>query len=319
MRVFVTGGTGFVGSVVVQELLQNGHEVLGLARGDASDLQLAREGAQSVRGTIDDLDTLKAATEKCDAVVHLAFSADFSDFAGSCARDRAAIEIMGNALVEKATNKSSTVIPALVITSGTLALKRGELGDEDQEIDATSEAFGPLALLSDRMRSESLALSFAKKGIRASVVRLPPTTHGAGMGESGFLGWFTRAAIASGKAAYVGAGENHWSAGHRRDAAKIYRLALEKAEPGSIFHASSEHGLCLKNIAAEVGKALGVPTMSVPAEKAAEHFGPFAVMVTPDNLASSAKTKERLGWEPVCPTLFEDIPAIVEYIKTTVE
>ncbi|GFF95607.1 uncharacterized protein C2A9.02 [Aspergillus lentulus] len=302
MRVFVTGSTGFIGSAVVKELLSAGHKVLGLTRSEAGIEQLENQGAQALHGTIEDLELLKKAASECDAVIHLAFVHDFADYAGSCATDRTAITAMGPALAEAGGNR------ALVITSGTMLLPRGKLGDEDDAPDMTN----PMAAA--RGASEKVCLDFAKQGVRASVVRLPPTTHG--LGSSGFMGPFVTVALQKGVAAYLGDGGNRWCAGHRDDAARLFRLAAEKGAPGSIFHAVGDEGVPMKEIAIAVGKELDVPVVSIPPEKAEEHFGWFWFGAVADNVASSAKTRERLGWTPEGATLMEDIPVIVDFMKS---
>ncbi|KAF5613723.1 alcohol dehydrogenase [Fusarium subglutinans] len=303
MRVFVTGSTGFVGSAVVKELLAAGHSVLGLARSDKGVEQLKSQGAEALFGTIEDLDVLKKGASESDAVIHLAFVHNFADFIGSCAIDRAAITAMGSALVAAGGNR------AMVITSGTMMLAQGKLGHEDDEPDMSH----PIAAA--RGASEKVCLDFAKQGVRASVVRLPPTTHGAG-GVSGFMGPFVNFALEKGVSAYVGDGQNHWCAGHRDDAAKLYRLAIEKAEAGSVFHTVAEESVTVKDIATEVGKQLDIPVISIPSEKVTEHFGWFQFGALADNTASSAKTKEILGWNPTGPTVLEDIEAVVGFVKS---
>jgi nucleoside-diphosphate-sugar epimerase len=302
MRVFVTGSTGFVGSAVVKELLSAGHKVLGLTRSEAGIKQLESQGAEALHGTIEDLELLKKAASECDAVIHLAFVHDFADYAGSCATDRTAITAMGSALAEAGGDR------ALVITSGTMLLPRGKLGDEDDAPDMTN----PMAAA--RGASEKVCLDFAKQGVRASVVRLPPTTHG--LGFSGFMGPFVTVALQKGVAAYLGDGQNRWCAGHRDDAARLFRLAAEKGTPGSIFHAVGEEGVPMKEIAIAVGKQLDIPAVSIPQEKAEEHFGWFWFGAVADNVASSEKTRERQGWTPEGATLMEDIPAIVDFMKS---
>ncbi|KAF9777488.1 hypothetical protein IL306_004416 [Fusarium sp. DS 682] len=302
MRVFVTGSTGFVGSAVVKELLGAGHSVLGLARSDKGVEQLKNQGAEALFGTIEDLEVLKKGASQCDAVIHLAFIHNFADFAGSCAMDRAAITAMGSALVEAGGDR------ALVITSGTMMLAKGKLGKEDDAADMSN----PMATA--RGPSEQLCLDFAKQGVRAIVVRLPPVTHGAGV--SGFMGPFVSVALEKGVSAYVGDGQSHWCAGHRDDAAKLYRLAIEMAKPGSIFHAVGEESVTIKDIATKVGKYLDIPVVSIPSEKVAEHFGWFQFGVIADNTASSAKTREGLGWNPSGPTVLENVPVIVDFMKS---
>jgi nucleoside-diphosphate-sugar epimerase len=302
MRVFVTGSTGFVGSAVVKELLSAGHTVLGLTRSEKGVEQLKSQGAEALYSTIEDLEVLKKGASECDAVIHLAFVHSFADFAGSCATDRAAITAMGSVLVATGGDR------ALVITSGTMMLARSKLGDEDDEPDTIN----PMAAA--RGASEPVCLDFSKHGVRASVVRLPPTTHGPGF--SGFMGHFVTVALQKGVSAYVGEGQNHWCAGHRDDAAKLYRLAVEKAKPGSIFHAVAEEGLPVKDIATEIGKQLNIPVVSIPPEKAEDHFGWFRICVTADNVASSAKTRERLGWTPTGRTVIEDVPVTIDFVKS---
>jgi nucleoside-diphosphate-sugar epimerase len=302
MRVFVTGSTGFVGTAVVKELLSAGHEVLGLSRSDSGVEKLNRQGAEAVKGTIEDLELLKKSASECDSVIHLAFVHNFADFAGSCATDRAAIMAMGSVLAAAGGDH------ALVITSGTMMLARDKLGDEDNLPDKAN----PMAAA--RGASESVCLDFVKRGVRAIVVRLPPTTHG--FGASGFSGHLITAALQKGVSAYVGDGQNRWCAGHRDDAAKLYRLAVENAKAGSVFHAVAEEGVPLKDIAAEIGKQLNVPVVSIPQGEAEGHFGWFHICATADNIASSAKTRERLEWAPTCVTLVEDVAGIIEFKKS---
>lgn len=301
MRVFVTGSTGFVGTAVVKELISAGHQVLGLTRSDKGVEQLKSQGAEPLHGTIQDLELLKKAAAECDGVIHLAFVHDFSDFPGACATDRAAITALGEALAAAGGNRP------LVVTSGTMMLVQGKLGHEDDAVDS-----GPMA--ATRGASETVTLDLAKRGVRAIVVRLPPTTHGPG--SSGFMGMYASIAMQKGVVAYIGDGQNHWAAGHRDDAARVYRLALEKAEPGSIFHAVGEEAVPLKDIAAEIGKQLNVSVVSLEPEKAAEHFGWFQMGVMADNLASSAKTQKTLGWTPTGATVVQDVALAIDYFKS---
>ncbi|CAM1501460.1 Fc.00g034440.m01.CDS01 [Cosmosporella sp. VM-42] len=302
MRVFVTGSTGFIGSAVVKELLSAGHTVLGLTRTDKGAEQLKSQGAEVLHGTIEDIEALERGASRCHAVVHLAFDHNFADFGGSCAKDRAAITAMGSVLSAAGGDR------ALVVTSGTMMLAGGALGDEDDGPDMTN----PMGAL--RGASEPVCLDFAKLGVRASVVRLPPTTHGPG--ASGFMSPFVGVALQKGVSAYVGDGQNRWCAGHRDDAARLYRLAIEKAKPGSIFHAVGEESVTLKEIATEVGKQLNLPVVSIPPDEVANHFGWFQIGAVADNTASSAKTRERLGWNPKSPTLIEDVQLIVDFMKS---
>jgi nucleoside-diphosphate-sugar epimerase len=303
MRVFVTGSTGFVGTGVVKELLAAGHTVVGLTRSDKGAEQLKSQGAEPLHGTIEDLELLKKAASEADGVIHLAFNhSDFTQFAKACETDRAAITTLGSALAAASGDR------ALVITSGTMMLERGKLGYETDGPDLAN----PMAAA--RGASEPVCLDFAKQGVRASVVRLPPTVHGPG--SSGFAGMFAGVALQKGVAAYVGDGQNHWCAGHRDDAAKLFCLAVEKAKAGSVFHAVAEESITLKEIATAVGKELDIPVVSIEADKAEEHFGWFMFGVTADNTASSTKTREALGWTPTNLGVIEDTPIFVEHIKT---
>ncbi|KJZ77086.1 hypothetical protein HIM_03407 [Hirsutella minnesotensis 3608] len=301
MRVFVTGATGFIGAAVVKELLSAGHSVLGLSRSTAGADKLKSQGAEPLHGTIQDLALLKKAASECDAVIHLAFIHDFSDFAASCATDRAAIEALGAALAAAGGDR------ALVVTSGTMMLPHGTLGGEQDRPDTGS----PLAVA--RGASETACLDFAGRGVRACVVRLPPTTHGPG--SSGFTGIYLGIARDKGVAAYVGDGGNRWCAAHRDDAAVVYRLAAERGKAGSVFHAVAEEGVPVRDIAAEVGKQLRLPVVSIPADKAQDHFGWFQFGGLADNIASSQRTREELGWTPAGPTLMANMETIIKSIE----
>lgn len=282
MRVFVTGTTGFVGSAVVQELIAHGHRVLGLSRSDAGAGQLEAAGAEVVRGTLDDHDVLARAAAGCDGVIHTAFNHDFSKFAENARQDRRAIEVLGGAL-------EGTTKPILV-TSGTAMLAQGRVATE------ADRPSGP----SPRM-SESGADDLVAKGVRASVVRLAPTTHGAG--DHGFVPMLIALAREKGVAAYIGEGNNRWSAVHRSDAARLYRLAIERGAGGERYHAVAEEGVLFKDIAAAIGKGLSLPVETRPSE----HFGWFAMFAGMDAATSAAWTRETLGWTPIGPSLAEDL------------
>lgn len=288
MRVFVTGATGFIGQAVVKELLNAGHQVLGLARSDRGADSLIAAGAEVQRGSLEDLDSLKQGASASDGVIHLAFIHDFSDYVGNCAKDRIAIEAIGAALT--GTNRP------FIITGGTLLIPHGQLGTEDTPPDLDR----PSAI---RGVAEQVALSFVSKGVRVSIIRLPPTNHGEG--DHGFIAELARIAKSTGVSAYLGDGLNRWAATHRLDTAKLYLLALEKAAAGSVFHAVAEEGIPIKEIAETIGKQLNLPTGS----KTAEHFGWLAIAVGADNPISSAKTREQLGWTPVHASLISDIEA----------
>ena len=286
MRVFVTGATGFVGSAVVAELLASGHEVLGLARSDASAAQLAQMGADVLRGTIQDHDALRRGASEADGVAHLAFNHDFSKFAQNVADDAGAIETIGTALEGSGR--------PLIVTSG-LALQPA----------------GPIATESDNpgphfpRRSEAAAAAAAAKGVRASAVRLPPSTHGKG--DHGFVPTLINIAREKGVAAYVGDGENRWSATHRADAARVFRLALERGGEGGPFHAVAEESIPFRQIAEAIGKGLNLPVVSVAPNEAEAHFGWFAAFAAMDLAASSARTRALLDWTPTQPGLLADM------------
>ncbi len=278
MRVFVTGATGFVGSAVVQELIGHGHQVLGLSRSSAGATQLEAGGAEAVLGTLDDHDILAASAAACDGVIHTAFNHDFSRFAENARQDGRAIGVLGEAL-------EGTTKPILV-TSGTAMLATGRLATEDDRPSGVSPRI-----------SEPSADALAAKGVRASVVRLAPTTHDAG--DHGFVPMLINLARETGVAAYIGEGENRWAAVHRSDAARLYRLALERGAVGERYHAVAEEAVPMKAIATAIGKGLGLPVESRPAE----HFGWFAMFAGMDAATSAAWTRDTLGWTPTGPSL----------------
>ncbi|EQB31536.1 SDR family oxidoreductase [Sphingobium ummariense] len=286
MQIFVTGATGFVGSAVVEELVGAGHGVTGLARSDASAQALAAMGAAVRRGTLDDLDALRDGAAAADAVIHLAFNHDFSRFADNVAQDRRAIEVLGSALQGSAR--------PLLATSG-LALARQ--GDVATEADRTSPDFP--------RQSETAAFDLAARGVRASVVRLAPSTHGKG--DHGFVPHLIGLAREKGIAAHVGDGFNRWPGVHRRDAARLFRLAIERGAQGEAWHAVDDEGVPFKAIAEIIGRRLGVPTVSLAPEEAEAHFGWFTFFAGMDIPASSAQTRAVLGWTPEHPGLLEDL------------
>ncbi|KAI3334143.1 putative oxidoreductase [Ustulina deusta] len=292
MRVFVTGASGTIGKAVTKELLSQGHRVLGLARSNTAADELKSLGAEVQRGTLTDLDILKKAASDCDGVAHLAFVHHMEDYAGCCAIDRAAIEAMGSSLEAAGGNR------AFVISSGTMLLTKGQIGTEDQTYDE-NDPFGRF-----RGLSEPVALAFAEKGVRVSVMRLPSVY---GEGGLGFVALMLAAVQAKGIVPYLGAGENRWPATHTLDVAQAYRLALEKGKAGSVFHPVAQEGLRTKDIAEVLGKKLDVPVAIMSQGEALEVFGPMAVAMGADNPASSAKTREQLGWTPVQPLLLEDL------------
>lgn len=299
MRVFVTGATGFIGSAIVQELIEAGHEVLGLARSDESATKLIEWGATVQRGSLTDLESLRQGVATTDGVIHAAFIHDFSDVTSAGEIDRLAIETMGNELA--GTNRP------FVVTSVIGHLASNELATEHSSPDQHS-------MTKHRSASEQLALSLPAQGVRVSVIRLPPSVHGEG-DTGGFIPTLIRIAQSKGVSAYIEEGHNHWPAVHRLDAIHLYRLALEKATSGSMLHAVGEEGILLKDIATMIGQHLKLPVISIPLTEAKAHFGWLAHFTAIDIPASSQMTQQQLGWLPTHSTLLADLDGAI-YFKT---
>jgi nucleoside-diphosphate-sugar epimerase len=300
MRVFVTGASGWIGSAVVPELIGAGHQVVGLARSDASAAALTAAGAEVRRGTLDDLDDLRSAAAASDGVIHLAFKHDIAfsgDFLGAAQADRRAVETMGEALAGSDR--------PLLIASGTLGVLPGHLATEqdghgpDPAVAAWGE--GP------RMRRDTAehVLSLASRGIRSSVVRLPPTNHGDG--DNGFMATLVGIARDKGVSGYIGDGTNRWPAVHRLDSARLFRLALDNAPAGSTLHAVAEEGVPIRDIAEVIGRQLNLPVVSVPAGEAGAHFSWLAGFLGVDSPTSGVLTRELLSWQPTHPGLIADL------------
>ncbi|MCW6510232.1 SDR family oxidoreductase [Lichenifustis flavocetrariae] len=284
MRVFVTGATGWVGAVVVKELVGAGHQVTGLSRSDEKAPALAAQGAEVLRATLDDLEALRHAASASDAVIHLGFNHDFSKFAENAEQDRRAIEAMGGVL--EGTDKP------LVVTSGVALLAPGRVA---------TEADQPPTDPSYPRKSEAAAQALAARGVRTATVRLAPSVHG--LGDHGFIPILIGLARQSGVSAYPGEGLNRWPAVHRSDAGRLYRLVIETGVSEPVYHAIADEGIPFRAIAEVIGRRLGLPVES----RGSEHFGWFGGFAAADMPASSQLTRSRLGWEPTGPGLIADI------------
>ncbi|HEY1668980.1 MAG TPA: SDR family oxidoreductase [Trebonia sp.] len=291
MHVFVTGGTGLIGSAVVTELVGHGHTVLALARSDASALALKSAGAEPLRGDLADLTAVRAGADQADGVIHLAFGNDFSSpeaVARSVAEESAALVALGEALLGSDR--------PLVTVSGTPWVP-GRVSTEADPLPTDGPVGG-------RGRTVMAILDLASRGVRSTAVRMPRTVHNEGKG--GFAGLMTEIARRSGVSGYPGDGTQRWPAVHALDAAVLFRLALELAPAGTSWHAVADEGDAVRDIAAVIGRRLGLPVESVPQET----YGPLGPIFATDQPSSSARTREALGWQPAHPSLLEDLENI---------
>jgi nucleoside-diphosphate-sugar epimerase len=289
MRVFLTGATGFIGSAIVPELINAGHQVIGLTRSDAGAQSLIAAGAEAHRGNLEDLESLRSGAAKSDGVIHCAFDHDFSNFVAICEKDRRAIEALGDALVGSDR--------PLVITSGT------GMGNAAPGQPATEDHFDPNHP-NPRRVSELTGVSVAGRGVNVSVMRLPQVHNTV---KQGLITYAIAVAREKGVSAYVGDGLNRWPAVHVLDTARLYRLALEKAEAGARYHAVAEEGVPVRDMAEVIGRGLKVPAVSMTPEEAAAHFGWLAPFAGWDMPASSTQTQQRLGWHPTGPGVIADL------------
>ncbi|CAI4045555.1 uncharacterized protein SKDI_12G0060 [Saccharomyces kudriavzevii IFO 1802] len=291
MKVFVTGASGFIGSAFLSELVSSGHEVVGLARSEesASKIESVSPSVKALRGDLKDLDILKRGASESEAVVHLGFIHDFTNYAQCCEIDRQATVAMLESL--KGTNKP------FIYTNGTLVLRPGKVANEKDTVDESSKCL--------RAATEETALSYKDKGVSVRCIRLAPSVHGKG--DKGFVPVLMSIAEISGKSGYVGDGQIVWPAIHRSDAARLFRLVLEKGRAGKAYNGIAEQGIPLKDIAQLIGEIVNVPVVSIPEDDAEKHFGFMAVFVTNDGPVSSEATQEELGWKPQQLGLLEDV------------
>jgi len=290
MRVFVTGASGFIGSAVVPELISAGHQVLGLARSDTSAKALAAAGAQVLRGDLNDPASLRAGAAETEGVIHLGFIHDFDNFEASIRTDARAIETMGGVLAGSDR--------PFVFASGVVGLVPGQVATEEVPFDPKAHP---------RAANAVVALGLGERGVRVSAVRLAPTVHGSG--DHGFVKRLVEIAREKGVSGYLGEGRSRWPAVHRLDAGSLFRLALEKAPAGAVVHGVAEEGVPTRTIAEIIGRKLGLPAVSIAPEAAGAHFGWLGRFFAMDQPASSALTRQRMGWNPTHPGLVDDLEA----------
>ena len=286
MRVFVTGASGFIGSAIVQELVNAGHQVVGLARSEKSAQALTNTGAEVLRGNLEDLDSLKKGAAEAEGVIHTAFIHDFANYLAAAETDRQAIEAIGSVLRDSER--------PLIVTGGILGVRTdGGFITEDDSAPGFPRA------------SEATAMSLAEAGVHASVIRLPPSVHDRG--DYGFVPFIINTTRQKGVSAYVGDGRNRWPAVHRLDAARLFRLALERGAVGARYNAIGDEGITIREIAEVIGRHLNVPVASIAPEEAASHFDWMGRFIVFDSPAISIKTKEQLGWEPTHSSLLDGL------------
>jgi nucleoside-diphosphate-sugar epimerase len=288
MRVFVTGASGWIGSASVAELLASGHRVVGLARSDAAAAAIAALGAEVHRGSLDDLDSVRAGAAASDGVVHLGYNHDFARMDQAAETDRQALEAIGMILEDTGR--------PLVAASGTLGLAPGRVATEHDAADPS---------LHPRIAASQAVLALADRGVRSSLVRFAPTVHGPG--DHGFIARLVAIAREQGVSGYIGDGSNRWPAVHRLDAGRLVCLAVVDAPAGSVLHAIGEQGVPTREIAEAIGGGLNLPVVSVPAEQATEHFGWLGRFFGTDSRAASDVTRTLMGWEPTHQGLIADL------------
>ena len=292
MRIFVTGAAGWVGSAVVPELISAGHQVVGLSRNEDNAKKLQAMGAEVHSGDLNDLDSLKKGAASCDAIIHLAFVHDFTDWAGNCAKDRTVIEALGSVL--EGSDKP------LIVTSG-MTIIPSTPGTPAVESDAFNAQI-------PRFATEQGAAEVAKRGVVVSIIRLPPSVHGDG--DFGFVPTIIKANLSKGVSPYVGEGKNRWPFVHRLDAAKLYRLVVEAKQTAGqlhIFHAVAEEGVAFREVAETIAKVHRIPARSISQEEANAHFGFLGHFVSANLPSSSARTRQQTGWTPTHVGIIEDL------------